>query len=72
MKKAVFQKLKEIEKEEEMDDLEVDDFFLYGRNVIAQKQSKQTGQPISYYKVIEKTESGGVAYTPVFDTLEED
>jgi len=40
--------------------------------VIAQKQSKSPGNPISYYEVIEKNETGSVLYTPVFDTLEED
>lgn len=72
MRQAVFQRLKDIEKEEDMDDLEVGEYFLYGRNVIAQKQVKQPGQAISYYEVIEKTESGSVIYTPVFDTLEKD
>lgn len=72
MKKTIFQKLKEIEKEEEMNDLEIGDFFLYGINVIAQKQNKQEGQPISYYQVVQKHGESGVSYSPVYDTLEED
>ena len=72
MRQVEFQKLKDIEEEKDMNNLEVGDYFLYGRNVIAQKQSKAPGQPISYYEVIEKTETGSISYTPVFDTLEED
>ena len=73
MRQIDFQKVKEIEKEEEMNDLDLGDFFLYGRNVIAQKQGKQPGQTISYYEVIEKNEvTGSVSYEPVFDYLEED
>jgi hypothetical protein len=70
MKKAVFQKLKEIEKEKEMDELDEGEFFLYGKNVIAQKQNKKEGQQISYYKIIAKNGESGVTYTPVYDTLE--
>lgn len=73
MRQAIFQKMADIEKEEDMNDLEVGDFFLYGRNVIAQKQGKQPGQAVSYYEVIEKNEvTGSISYTPVFDYLEED
>ena len=71
MRKTEFQRLKEIEDEREMDDLELGDFFLYGTSVVNQKQSKDIGQPISYYQVVEKKE-GSVLYSPMFDTLEED
>lgn len=73
MKVTEFQKMKIIEKESEMDSLDVDDFFLYGKSVINQQQNKQAGNQISYYQVLEKSESGGtVSYAPVFDTLEDD
>ena len=72
MKVTEFQKMKVIEKESEMDSLEVDDVFLYGKSVINQQQNKQAGHPISYYRVLEITESGAVSYAPVFDTLEND
>lgn len=69
---AEFQKMKEIEtgREDLMDDMEVGDKFLYGKNVVAQKQNKQAGQPISYYVVVDKKGSTGVVYTAVFDTLD--
>jgi len=72
MKKAIFQKLKEIEQEKDMNDLYVGENFLYGKSVIAQKQNKQEGQPISYYQVIEKNGESGITYIPIYDTLEED
>ena len=68
----MFQRLKEMEEEKDMNDLDIGEFFLYGKNVISQKQMKEVGQPISYYQVIEKNGVSGVSYTPVYDTLEED
>jgi hypothetical protein len=62
----------EIEDEKDMDKLDIDEDFVYGRNVIAQKSSKEVGQAITYYRVIEKTKRGSVVYTPIFDYLEED
>jgi hypothetical protein len=72
MKFTEFQKMKIIEKESEMDSLDVDEFFLYGKSVINQQQNKQAGQPISYYQVLETNEFGTVSYVAVFDTLEDD
>lgn len=71
MKQAEFNKIKEIEKEEEMNELEPGDFFLYGKHVIAQKQNKTPGQEISYYQVVAK-QGNSVEYTPVFDVLEKE
>ena len=71
MKLTKFQKMKDIEHELEMNDLEIGDIFLYGRHVINQKQSKNVGDPISYYKVISK-EGNSVSYGMEFDTLEAD
>lgn len=70
MNKMDFQRLPAIEEEEEMDKLEVGDFFLYGKSMINQKQSKAIGQPISYYQIISKN-GPTISYGPVFDTLED-
>ena len=74
MRRTEFMRMKEIEdkKEEEMDELEKGDYFLYGKNLIAQKQNKIVGQQISYFEVIDKKSHGGIEYTPIFDIIEED
>ncbi len=54
-------------------DLKEGDLFLYGIAVIAQKDAKEVGQQITYFKVINsKTDGKMIEYTPVFDILEED
>jgi hypothetical protein len=60
------------DKETEMDELNVGDYFLYGTSVIAQKQNKVIGDSISYFKIIDKKSHGGVEYIPVFDYMEKD
>lgn len=71
MNQVEFQKLIEIEEEEDMNKLELGDFFLYGRYVIAQKQGKAPGQEVSYYQVVGKDDiTGSIEYTPVFDCLD--
>ena len=45
--------------------------FLYGKNLINQKQEKEIGHPITYYQVIGKSMIG-VEYTPIYDYMEED
>ncbi len=71
MRLTEFLKLKELEEEEDMNDLKEGDIFLYGRNVIGQKQNKNIGDAISYYKVV-AIAGKDVSYAPVFDSLEED
>lgn len=71
MKKIKFQRMKEIDYEDDMSKLDVGDNFLMGNAVIAQKSLKEVGQPISYYKVIEK-KNKSVLYEIAYDTLEED
>jgi len=71
MRQTEFQKLRDIEEEEEMNDLKEGDLFLYGKNVIAQKQHKTVGDAISYYQVVAIV-GKDVSYAPVFDNLEED
>ena len=54
-------------------DLKEGDIFLYGIAVIAQRDVKEVGQQITYFKVIKsKTEGKMIEYTQVFDVLEED
>ena len=71
MRQTEFQKLRDIEEEEEMNDLREGDFFLYGKSVISQKQHKLIGDAISYYQVVAIV-GKDVSYVPVFDNLEED
>jgi hypothetical protein len=71
MKKLMFQRMIEVEYENDMSNLDVGDNFLMGNAVIAQKSVKEIGQPISYYKVVEK-KNKSVLYEIIYDTLEED
>lgn len=75
MRKTEFMRMKEIEDAiedaEKMDELEKGDIFLYGKSLIAQKQTKIVGQSISYFQIIKK-EGSRVEYTPIFDYMEED
>lgn len=63
-----FQKLREIENEEDMSEMKLGDYFLYGRSVVSQKQNKTPGQEICYYQVVGKN-GRSVEYTPVFDVI---
>jgi len=63
-----FQKMREIENEEDMGEMKLGDFFLYGKAVIAQKQNKIPGQEVSYYQVVNKN-GNSVEYAPIFDIL---
>lgn len=69
MKRQKFIRLPEFEDEDDMNKLEVGDFFLYGNNVKGQKQNKKDGEEICYYEVIRKSNMG-IEYAPVFDVLE--
>lgn len=71
MRKTIFIRLKEIDKEIDMNNLEIGDYFLYGKNLIGQKQNKEIGQPITYYEIISKS-YGSVEYIPIYDYMEED
>jgi hypothetical protein len=73
MKKFDFIKMKEIEEEKDMDQLNIGDWFLYGKSLIAQKENKIVGQAISYYEIVDVDKSHSrVEYKPVFDYMEED
>jgi len=67
MKINKWKRLKEIE--ENFDALKFNDFFLLGEKVIEQKETKEVGQEITYYKLIKKGKS--VEYVAIYDTLEE-
>lgn len=68
MRLNIFKKLKVINEEEKMNELNVGDCFLYGNSIIGQKENKKDGDSITYYKVINKSERG-VEYTPIYDYL---
>lgn len=69
MDKASFLKLREFDDEKDMKILDIGDLFLYGSSVINQKQTKNFGDCISYYRVISKSEHG-IEYIPIFDYIE--
>ena len=73
MRKTEFNRLPEFTNETEKgtNDLNIGDNFLFGVNMIGQKQNKTIGQAISYYQVISKSEHG-IEYTPIFDYMEKD
>jgi hypothetical protein len=71
MKKSKFIRLPDYEDEDDFMDLEIGDYFLMGRSVCGQKESKKHGDSISYYEVIGKSNIG-IEYAPVFDYLDDD
>lgn len=71
MRKAIFMRLYEFETEGDTSNLNIGDKFLYGKNIITQKQTKIIGEPITYYQVISKSKCG-IEYVPIYDYLEED
>ena len=71
MRKTEFMRMREIEKEKDMDDIPVGGIFMYGQRMIGQKQNKTVGQSISYFQILNKTERG-VEYIPIFEYMEED
>lgn len=73
MKESEFKKLVIIDddNDEDMQELDVDDFFLYGKSIINQRENKKVGQSITYYQIIGKTQHG-VEYIPIYDYMEKD
>jgi hypothetical protein len=71
MRMGIFKRMVAIEEEKEMDKLDIGDYFLYGKSIIAQKETKKAGHPITYYQVIGKSH-GRVEYTPIYDYMEKD
>lgn len=70
MTKYEWLKIREIEDLIDIE-LEVDDLFLHGKNMIGQKNSKIEGQQITYFKVL-KSKGKNMEYVQVFDVLKED
>jgi hypothetical protein len=70
MKKTVFKMIKEIKDSEPFFDLDVGDVFLYGENMIKQKQNKDTNDTVTYFRVTDKRR-GSVIYEPIMEKLEE-
>jgi hypothetical protein len=70
MDKLKFQRLPEFEDMDDTSELNIGDCFLFGKNIIGQKQNKmKNGEPITYYKVISKSDMG-IEYSPIYDYLE--
>jgi len=72
MRRNEFIRLPDIEEESDMDKLNIGDHFLYGRNVINQKQDKEVGESITYYEIVVNNEHGRIEYTPIYDYMEKD
>jgi hypothetical protein len=72
MKKTVFKMIKEIKDSEPFYsyNLDVGDAFLYGENMIKQKQNKDTNDTVTYFRVTDKRR-GSVMYEPIMEKLEE-
>ena len=70
MRKHRWSRIKKIE-EDDMSKLRINELFLAGDAVVAQLESKNVGDNITYYKVIKK-QGNNIEYIPVFDILEED
>ncbi len=71
MRRLEFIRLPDIDEESDMDKLKVGDHFLYGMNVINQKQEKEVGESITYYEIV-NNDHGRIEYTPIFDYMEKD
>lgn len=70
MKKSTFRNLREVKKNENFPKLEIGDIFLYGENMISQK-NKEDIRSISYFVVTEIRENGNILYEAKFDNLED-
>jgi len=70
MREIDFHKLPQLVNEDDFrEKLRRGDFFLYGRKMISQVESKQPGDQICYYQVI-KIDGKNVEYMTKFDILE--
>lgn len=47
------------------------DRFLYGSSMIGQKESKEPGDPITYYEVV-RVDGSNVEYKPIYDRMQKD
>lgn len=48
------------------------DKFLYGKNMISQKENKKIGDDISYFQIIDVKKGGNIEYVLKNDILEEE
>ncbi len=51
--------------------LKVGDVFLYGKRMIEQKENKNIGDIITFYRVLNIGDTGNVEYIPVYEKLED-
>ena len=71
MKKKIFQGLKVINNDEKDEKLNINDLFLEGLSMIDQKETKNAGDHISYFKVIKIKEVNSYEFTIIQDRLED-
>lgn len=71
MRESNFKRLIVIQEDDEkkMNRLDINDNFLYGKNVIGQIENKKVGDPITYYQIINKI-GNSVEYVPIYDIME--
>jgi hypothetical protein len=70
MKISEWRKLKVVENYELINSFDIDDCFLMGNKIIEQRETKVTGQEITYFKILNK-KGKSVEYIAIYDTLEE-
>ena len=63
-------KVFEPENEHEIHNLKIGEYFMMGNRMNQQKELKEIGQQISFYKVVNKKDNR-IEYTTVFDVLKE-
>ena len=71
MRESNFKRLIVIQEDDEkkMNRLDINDNFLYGKNVIGQIENKKVGDPITYYQIKNKI-GNSVEYVPIYDIME--
>jgi hypothetical protein len=69
MKTRMFNSLPEVENFQEVK-MNVGTKFLFGLNMIRQKEDKVGGDSVTYYEVTSITKSGGVEYKAIYDKLD--
>jgi len=70
MKKSKFKTLKTFDIIEDDRVLEVDECFLTGGEIIKQKDAKDVGDLVTYYRVT-KANGKNISYTMIYEKLEE-
>jgi len=71
MKRSEFMRLKTIKEKDDFGVMDLNDKFLYGNAIIEQLNTKEVGDPITFYVVTGVMDSGNIMYEPFIEILEE-